>query len=122
MRECGFPTFLSHERKTVDRVEAMKSLAGHAAIDYEWTKEELEGFLSGLSLEEFDRWQPHEVCLVHELVHTRFVSTELTTISYYAEMMAKIAEYYHAHYFGPMQVVGKCSTPKCCIPILFVEW
>lgn len=99
LRECGFPIPRKKAKlqDTVDRIGAMRSVAEHAAIDHQWTKEDMDIFLSGLSLEECDRWQPHEICLVHELVNTRFVSTEVMAISYYAEMMAKIAEYRHSH-------------------------
>lgn len=85
-------------QQSVDHVEAMKSLADQAAIDHHWTKEEIEVFFSGLPIDEYDQWQPHEVCLVQQLVNTRFIASEVLAIPHYANMMAKIAEYCQARF------------------------
>lgn len=100
LSEWGFPTSQKKEKleETFDRIQAMKSLAANTAIDHQWTKDEMDVFFSGLLLEEFDRWHPHEVCLVQQLVNSRFVSAKVMEISYYADMMTKIAEYCRVHF------------------------
>eukprot|EP01031_Cornospumella_fuschlensis_P028244 gene28244-34108_t len=98
--EWGFPTSGKKAKlqQTVDRVEAMKSLADQAAIDHHWTKEEIDMFFSGLPIDEYDQWQPHEVHLVQQLVNTRFIRSEVLAVPHYANMVAKIAEYCQARF------------------------
>lgn len=117
--DWGFPTSQKKAKlqDTVDRIQAMKSLAENAAIDHQWTKAEMDLFFSGLLLEEFDQWQPQEVCLVQQLVNTRFVSQEVMEISYYSEMMAKIAEYCHVHFSTVPRLKDQTVTADSLSPL-----
>ena len=115
----GFPTERKKTRlqETVDRVEAMKSLADNAPIDHQWTKDEMGVFFSGLFIEDYNHWQPQEVCLVQQLVNTRFISAEVMNIPQYAEMMAKIADYCRIHFSTVPRLKDQTVTADSLSPL-----
>lgn len=115
----GFPTSGKKAKlqETVDRVEAMKSLAIHAHINHQWTKDEMDVFFSGLVLEQYDRWQPQEVCLVQQLVNSRFISAAVMDIPYYAEMMVKLNDYCRTHFAVIPRLKDQTVTADSLSPV-----
>ncbi len=115
----GFPTVGKKAKlqETVNRVEAMKLLASHAAIDHQWTQEELDVFFSGLPVEEYHRWQPQEVCLVQQLVNTRFVRQDVMNIAHYAELIGKMEEYYQNHLTSIPRLKDQTVTADSLSPV-----
>lgn len=119
LHDWGFPTTGKKAKlqETVDRLKAMKTLSDNATIDHHWTKDEMDIFFSGLSIDDYDRWQPQEVCLVQQLVNARFVSAEVLNIPYYAKMMAKIAEYCNFHFSSIPRLKDQTVTADSLSPL-----
>ena len=117
--DWGFPTLGKKKeqlQETVHRFEAMKTLANQASIDHQWTKDEMDLFYSGLLIE-YDQWQPQEVCLVQQLVNSRFISAEVYSIPFYAEMSSKVAEYCRVHFTAIPRLKDKTVTADSLSPL-----
>jgi sensor histidine kinase YesM len=54
---------------------------------------------------------------VQQLVNTRFVTAEVMGISYYSEMMAKIAEYFRVHFSVILRLKDQTVTADSLSPL-----
>jgi hypothetical protein len=68
-------------------------------------------------MDEYNQWQPHGVCLVQQLVNTRFIAQEVMEITYYANMMTKINEYCRNHFSVIPRVKDQTVTADSLSPL-----